>query len=34
MALLAFTVTDDRITQIRAVVDPAKLARVDLPAPA
>ncbi|WP_331723725.1 MULTISPECIES: sigma-70 family RNA polymerase sigma factor [unclassified Streptomyces] len=34
MALLAFTVTDDRITEIRAVVDPAKLARVDLPAPA
>ncbi|OAR22157.1 RNA polymerase subunit sigma-70 [Streptomyces sp. ERV7] len=34
MALLAFTVTDDRITGIRAVVDPARLARVELPAPA
>ncbi|MFG2329208.1 sigma-70 family RNA polymerase sigma factor [Streptomyces sp. NPDC048604] len=30
-ALLAFTVADGRITEITAVVDPAELARMDLP---
>ncbi|MFF0413123.1 sigma-70 family RNA polymerase sigma factor [Kitasatospora sp. NPDC004745] len=34
LSVLAFTVTDGRITAITAVVDPAKLARIDLPAPA
>ncbi|KUN76234.1 sigma-70 family RNA polymerase sigma factor [Streptomyces griseoruber] len=33
LSLLAFTVTDGRITAITAVVDPAKLALLDLPAP-
>ncbi|WP_409235427.1 sigma-70 family RNA polymerase sigma factor [Streptomyces sp. PA5.6] len=34
LALLAFTVTDGRITDIRIVTDPAKLALVNLPDPA
>ncbi|WP_367038562.1 sigma-70 family RNA polymerase sigma factor [Streptomyces sp. Je 1-332] len=33
-ALLSFTVTDGRITEITAVVDPARLALMDLPDPA
>ncbi|WP_320775876.1 sigma-70 family RNA polymerase sigma factor [Streptomyces sp. CRN 30] len=33
-SLLAFTVTDGRITEITAVVDPAELALMDLPEPA
>ncbi|WHM36504.1 sigma-70 family RNA polymerase sigma factor [Streptomyces sp. BPTC-684] len=33
LSVLAFTVTDGRITHIQAVVDPAKLALADLPAP-
>ncbi|MFK8910281.1 sigma-70 family RNA polymerase sigma factor [Streptomyces sp. YS-3] len=33
LAVLAFTVTHGRITEITAVVDPARLARMDLPAP-
>ncbi|GHC41455.1 MULTISPECIES: hypothetical protein [Streptomyces] len=33
LSLLAFTVTDGRITEITAVVDPAALARMDLPDP-
>ncbi|MEV4094447.1 sigma-70 family RNA polymerase sigma factor [Streptosporangium saharense] len=32
-SVLAFTVTDGRITAITAIVDPAKLARMDLPGP-
>ncbi|WP_369216991.1 sigma-70 family RNA polymerase sigma factor [Streptomyces flavofungini] len=31
LSVLAFTVTDDRITAITIVADPAKLARMDLP---
>ncbi|MFB7588879.1 hypothetical protein [Streptomyces sp. NPDC056169] len=31
LSVLAFTVTDGRITAITAVVDPAKLARMNLP---
>lgn len=34
LSVLAFTVVDGRITDISAVVDPAKLALADLPAPA
>ncbi|OEJ28701.1 RNA polymerase subunit sigma-70 [Streptomyces agglomeratus] len=34
LALLAFTVTDGRITEITAVTDPAKLALINLPDPA
>ncbi|MEU9218053.1 sigma-70 family RNA polymerase sigma factor [Streptomyces sp. NPDC048376] len=34
LALLAFTVADGRITEITAVVDPAELARMNLPRPA
>lgn len=34
LSVLAFTVTDGRITGITAVVDPAKLARMNLPDPA
>ncbi|MEY9874190.1 RNA polymerase sigma factor (sigma-70 family) [Streptacidiphilus sp. MAP12-33] len=34
LSVLAFTVTDGRITAITAVVDPAGLARMNLPAPA
>ncbi|MEV7525936.1 sigma-70 family RNA polymerase sigma factor [Streptomyces sp. NPDC091371] len=34
LSVLAFTVTDGRITAIGAVVDPAKLARMNLPDPA
>ncbi|GLX19554.1 sigma-70 family RNA polymerase sigma factor [Streptomyces lavendulae] len=34
LSLLAFTVTDGRITHITAVTDPAKLALADLPDPA
>ncbi|MEW2393699.1 sigma-70 family RNA polymerase sigma factor [Streptomyces venezuelae] len=34
LSLLAFTVADGRITNIRIVNDPAKLARLNLPAPA
>ncbi|WAZ26234.1 sigma-70 family RNA polymerase sigma factor [Streptomyces cinnabarinus] len=33
LSVLAFTIADDRITEITAVVDPAKLARLDIPAP-
>lgn len=33
LSVLAFTVVDGRITDIRAVVDPVRLARLDLPAP-
>ncbi|MEU3776339.1 sigma-70 family RNA polymerase sigma factor [Streptomyces sp. NPDC032472] len=33
LSVLAFTVTDGRITAITAVVDPAKLARMNLPEP-
>ncbi|MFE5262543.1 sigma-70 family RNA polymerase sigma factor [Streptomyces coelicoflavus] len=33
LSLLAFTVTDGRITEITAVVDPAELALLDLPGP-
>lgn len=33
LSLLAFTVVDGRITEITAVVDPAELARMDLPDP-
>jgi RNA polymerase sigma-70 factor (ECF subfamily) len=33
LALLAFTVTDGRITEITAVTDPAELALMDLPEP-
>ncbi|WP_439674119.1 sigma-70 family RNA polymerase sigma factor [Embleya sp. MST-111070] len=33
LSVLAFTVVDGRITEIRAVVDPAKLALMDLPDP-
>ncbi|MET9353760.1 sigma-70 family RNA polymerase sigma factor [Streptomyces sp. NPDC006617] len=33
LSLLAFTVTDGRITEITALVDPAELARMDLPSP-
>jgi RNA polymerase sigma-70 factor (ECF subfamily) len=33
-SLLAFTVTDGRITELTAVIDPAVLARMDLPRPA
>ncbi|MFH8926319.1 sigma-70 family RNA polymerase sigma factor [Streptomyces pristinaespiralis] len=33
LSLLAFTVTDGRITEITAVVDPAQLALMDLPDP-
>ncbi|WP_327350887.1 sigma-70 family RNA polymerase sigma factor [Streptomyces sp. NBC_01304] len=33
-SVLAFTVTDGRITDISVVIDPAKLARMDLPDPA
>ncbi|MEU6389631.1 sigma-70 family RNA polymerase sigma factor [Streptomyces sp. NPDC046939] len=33
LSVLAFTVTGDRITAITAVVDPAELARMDLPGP-
>lgn len=33
-SVLAFTVTDGRITAVTAVVDPARLARMNLPAPA
>ncbi|MFE7841737.1 sigma-70 family RNA polymerase sigma factor [Streptomyces sp. NPDC057474] len=33
LSLLAFTVTDGRITEITAVVDPAELALMDLPDP-
>ncbi|MFC0844246.1 sigma-70 family RNA polymerase sigma factor [Streptomyces noboritoensis] len=33
LTLLSFTVTDGRITEITAVVDPAKLALMDLPGP-
>ncbi|MEU9607436.1 hypothetical protein [Streptomyces sp. NPDC048057] len=33
LSLLAFTVTDGRITEITALVDPAKLALMDLPTP-
>ncbi|MFF4988094.1 sigma-70 family RNA polymerase sigma factor [Streptosporangium saharense] len=32
-SVLAFTVTEGRITAITAIVDPAKLARMDLPGP-
>ncbi|MFJ2774578.1 sigma-70 family RNA polymerase sigma factor [Streptomyces sp. NPDC087300] len=34
LSVLAFTVVDGRITEITAMVDPAKLALMDLPAPA
>ncbi|MEV4799096.1 sigma-70 family RNA polymerase sigma factor [Nonomuraea sp. NPDC049421] len=34
LSLLAFTVTDGRITAISVEIDPEKLARIDLPAPA
>ncbi|MET8809409.1 hypothetical protein [Streptomyces sp. NPDC004546] len=34
LSVLAFTIVDDRITEITVVIDPAKLARMDLPAPA
>ena len=34
LSLLAFTVLDGRITDITVVVDPAKLALMDLPDPA
>lgn len=34
LSLLAFTVVDGRISGIRAVIDPAKLALIDLPDPA
>lgn len=34
LSLLAFTVADGRITEITAVIDPAKLALIDLPDPA
>lgn len=34
LSVLAFTVVDGRITDMSAVVDPAKLALMDLPAPA
>jgi RNA polymerase sigma factor (sigma-70 family) len=34
LSVIAFTVTDGRITGIRIVVDPAKLASIPLPAPA
>ncbi|MFB4320344.1 sigma-70 family RNA polymerase sigma factor [Actinomadura sp. 21ATH] len=33
LSVLAFTVADDRITEITAVVDPAALARMELPDP-
>ncbi|MFD0890093.1 RNA polymerase subunit sigma-70, partial [Streptosporangium algeriense] len=33
-SVLAFTVTEGRIAAITAFVDPAKLARMDLPDPA
>lgn len=33
LSLLAFTVTDGRITDITAVVDPAQLVLMDLPDP-
>jgi RNA polymerase sigma-70 factor (ECF subfamily) len=33
LSVLAFTVADGRITEITAVVDPAELARMDLPSP-
>ena len=33
LSLLTFTVTDDRITEITSVIDPAKLALIDLPDP-
>ncbi|MEV1319042.1 sigma-70 family RNA polymerase sigma factor [Micromonospora arborensis] len=33
LSLLAFTVADGRITEITAVIDPAKLALIDLPDP-
>ncbi|MGC5413104.1 RNA polymerase subunit sigma-70, partial [Streptomyces sp. DT225] len=31
LSLLVFTVTDDRLTEITARVDPAELARMNLP---
>ncbi|MGW7087084.1 sigma-70 family RNA polymerase sigma factor [Streptomyces sp. NPDC054871] len=34
LSVLAFTVVDDRITEISVVIDPAKLALMDLPDPA
>lgn len=34
LSVLAFTVVDGRITEMTAVIDPAKLALMDLPAPA
>ncbi|MFG3703988.1 sigma-70 family RNA polymerase sigma factor [Micromonospora sp. NPDC047670] len=34
LSVLAFTVADGRITEITAVIDPAKLALIDLPDPA
>jgi inactivated superfamily I helicase len=34
LSVLAFTVTDSRITEITVVADPAKLALMDLPDPA
>ncbi|MGW1079952.1 hypothetical protein [Kitasatospora sp. NPDC002522] len=34
LSVLAFTVTDGRITAITGVVDPAKLAQLNLPDPA
>ncbi|MEV0504681.1 RNA polymerase subunit sigma-70, partial [Streptomyces spectabilis] len=33
LSVLAFTVTDGRITEITAVIDPAELALMDLPDP-
>ncbi|MGW6062991.1 sigma-70 family RNA polymerase sigma factor [Streptomyces sp. NPDC055189] len=33
LSLLVFTVADERITEMTAVVDPAELARMDLPGP-
>ncbi|GIJ30578.1 DNA-directed RNA polymerase sigma-70 factor [Micromonospora qiuiae] len=33
LSLLTFTVADDRITEITALIDPAKLALIDLPDP-
>jgi RNA polymerase sigma-70 factor (ECF subfamily) len=34
LSVIAFTVTEGRITGIHIVVDPAKLAAIHLPAPA